>query len=289
MQFVGSITEEGGEQYVAPEDRIAVFDNDGTLWCEQPFYNQLAFALYRVHQLAPSHPEWNEKEPFRSVLNGDLKKVFASGEKGILALVAATHSGITETEFKNAVMDWTNHSEHPRFKRSYLECVYQPQLELLAYLRANGFKTYIVSGGGIDFMRPWTEEVYGIPPEQVVGSSSKSSYEVREGVGVIVKQPELNFFDDKDGKPVGIQQHIGKRPILAFGNSDGDFQMLEYTTTGDGPRLGLLVHHDDTEREYAYDRDSHIGQLARGLDEAKARGWVIVSMKNDWNEVFPAE
>ncbi|MEZ6044184.1 MAG: HAD family hydrolase [Planctomycetaceae bacterium] len=288
LKFVAAVTEEGGEQYVAPTDRVAVFDNDGCLWCEQPFYNQLAFALYRVKKLAPEHPEWNRQEPFRSILLGDASKAFASGEKGIAELVAASHAGLTETEFAAVVEDWVTHDRHPRFNSSYIECVYQPQLELLSYLRENGFKTYIVSGGGIDFMRPWSERVYGIPPEQVVGSSLKSEYEVRDGVGVVVKKPELNFIDDKEGKPVGIHHHIGKRPLIAVGNSDGDFQMLEYVTTGSGPRLGVIIHHDDAEREYAYDRDSHIGKLDRGLDEAGSRGWVLVSMKEDWKQIFPS-
>ncbi|MCA9042577.1 MAG: haloacid dehalogenase-like hydrolase [Planctomycetaceae bacterium] len=287
LNFVTQVTKAGSDHFVAPEDRVAVFDNDGCLWCEQPFYSQLAFAIYRVKKLAPEHPGWNREEPFRSILLGDTSKAFASGHKGIAELIAASHSGMTATEFSQAVEDWAANDRHPRFERSYIECVYQPQLELLAYLRENGFKTYIVSGGGIDFMRPWTERVYGIPPEQVVGSSIKSVYEVRDGIGVVVKKPELNFVDDKEGKPVGIHHHIGKRPILAVGNSDGDFQMLEYTTTGTGPRMGILIHHDDAAREYAYDRDSHVGKLNKGLDEADSRGWVLVSMKQDWKQIFP--
>jgi phosphoglycolate phosphatase-like HAD superfamily hydrolase len=287
MSFVETVTQEGSPDFVRPEDRIAVFDNDGTLWTEQPMYTQLAFIIDRVKAMAPDHPEWKDKEPFKSLLAGDAKGVAASGQKGLLELFAATHAGMTTEVFEATVTDWLKTTKHPKFNRSYLECVYQPQIELLQYLRDNGFQTLIVSGGGIDFMRPWTQAVYGIPPHQVVGSSGKTKYEVRDGKAVIVKLPEIDFIDDKAGKPVAIHKFIGKRPILAFGNSDGDFEMLEYVTTGNGPRLGLILHHDDAEREAAYDRESHFGKLARGLDEAQARGWVLVSMKSDWAVVFP--
>jgi len=287
VSFVAKVTRAGSTDFVPEPERIAVFDNDGTLWAEQPMYVQLAFVLDRVKDLAPQHPEWKTKEPFASVLKNDFKGVAASGVPGLLKLTAATHSGITTEEFEAIVTRWLATARHPQTGKPYTEMVYQPMLELLAYLRANGFKTFIVSGGGIEFMRPWTEKVYGIPPEQVVGSSIKLKYEIRNGRPVIMKEPELDFIDDKEGKPVGIQQHIGRRPIMAFGNSDGDFQMLEWTTSGSGARFGLLVHHTDPEREWAYDRDSHFGKLARGLDEGPKRGWIIVDMKQDWKQIFP--
>jgi phosphoglycolate phosphatase-like HAD superfamily hydrolase len=287
VAFVGKVTREGAAGYVPPAERIAVFDNDGTLWSEQPVYVQLAFALDRVKALAPQHPEWQAQEPFASLLKGDLGGALAGGEQAIAQIIMATHAGTTTEEFATIVKDWLATARHPATGRPYTGMVYQPMLELLGYLRANGFKTFIVSGGGIEFMRPWTEQVYGIPPEQVVGSSVKTKYELREGRPVLVRLPELNFIDDKAGKPVGIQQHIGRRPILAFGNSDGDFEMLEWATTGDGPRLGVIVHHDDAAREYVYDRKSHIGRLDRGLDEAGPRGWVLVSMKDDWRAIYP--
>ncbi len=287
VAFVEKVTKEGSPDFVPVTERIATFDNDGTLWSEQPMYFQLAFTLDRVKALAPKHPEWKTKGPFASLLKGDVKAAVASGEQGLMEMLAATHTGMTTEEFSKIVTDWISTAKHPKTGKLYTEMVYQPMLELLAYLRANGFKTFIVSGGGIEFMRPWSERVYGIPPEQVVGSSIKTKYEVRDGKPVIVRLPELNFIDDKAGKPVGINSHIGRRPIMAFGNSDGDFQMLEWTTAGSGPRFALLVHHTDAAREWAYDRDSHIGQLARGLDEGPKRGWTIVNMKNDWKAVFP--
>lgn len=289
LAFVEKVTKEGSPDFVEPEARIAVFDNDGTLWSEQPIYVQLAFAADRVRALAPEHPEWKEQEPFASLLAGDLAGVAASGHEGLLELLAATHSGMTAPEFEATVTSWLETARHPKYGRSYLECVYQPQLELLAFLREKGFRTFIVSGGGVDFMRPWTQDVYGIPPDQVVGSSLRAKYEVRNGTPVIVKLSEVEFIDDEAGKPVGIHRFIGRRPILAFGNSDGDFEMLEYTTAGPGPRLGLLLHHDDAEREAAYDRESHVGRLARGLDEAERRGWLVVSVKSDWRRVFPPD
>jgi phosphoglycolate phosphatase-like HAD superfamily hydrolase len=289
VDFVQRVTSPGGKDFVPEPERVAVFDNDGTLWAEQPFYFQLVFALDRVKALAAKHPEWKEKEPFKSALAGDLKGVLAGGEHALVELVMATHAGMTTEEFEQVVKNWIATAKHPRFNRPYTECVYQPMLELLVYLRANGFKTWIVSGGGIEFMRPWTERVYGIPPEQVVGSSIKTKFELRDGKPVLMRLPEVNFIDDKAGKPVGINQHIGRRPIAAFGNSDGDFQMLEWTTTGSGPRFGLIVHHDDAKREWAYDRKSSIGKLDRGLDEAPKRGWLVVSMQRDWKFIFPFE
>ena len=289
VEFVTKVADKNSGHYVRPAERIATFDNDGCLWSEQPMYFQLLFAVDRIKQLATKHPEWKTKEPFASVLKGDLKTALAGGEKAIAELVMTTHAGMTTDEFNKVVSDWLATAKHPKTGRRYTEMVYQPMLELLAYLRANGFKTFIVSGGGIEFMRSWTERVYGIPPEQVVGSSIKTKFEVRDGKPVIVRLPELNFIDDKAGKPVGINQHIGRRPIAAFGNSDGDFQMLQWTTAGDGLRLGLLVHHTDGEREYKYDRDSHIGKLDKGLDAASKKGWVVVSMKDDWKRIYPWE
>jgi hypothetical protein len=287
VEFVTAVTTEGGPHYVAPADRVATFDNDGTLWSEQPFYFQLAFALDRIRSMAPAHPEWQDTEPFKSVIAGDLKGVAASGKKGLAKIIGASHSGMTTDEFAEIVTDWIANAKHPQTGKPYTEMVYQPMLELLDYLRANDFKVYIVSGGGIEFMRPWTEKVYGIPPENVVGSSIKTKLQMRGGTPVIVRLPELNFVDDKEGKPIGINSHIGKRPIAAFGNSDGDFEMLDWTTSGDGLRFGMIVHHDDAIREYAYDRDSHIGKLDKGLDLGPARGWTIVSMKNDWKSIYP--
>ena len=287
VSFVENVTRSGSPGFVPPAERIATFDNDGTLWAEQPFYFQLAFAIDRVKELAPQHPEWQEKEPYASLLKGDLKAVLAGGEHALAEIVMASHAGMTTDEFSAIVRDWIAVAKHPKSGRLYTEMVYQPMLELLAYLRANDFATFIVSGGGIDFMRPWTEQVYGIPPQQVVGSSIETKFELREGVPVLVRLPKLRFVDDKEGKPVGIQSHIGRRPLAAFGNSDGDLQMLQWTTSGSGPRFALVVHHDDAEREWAYDRASHIGTLDKALDEARAKGWTVVSMKNDWSRIFP--
>ena len=289
VRFVEEVTKKGGTAFIPPAERIAVFDNDGTLWVEQPMYVQLAFALDRIKALAPAHPEWRDKQPFKAAIEGDLKTVAAGGEHALLELVMATHAGMTTDEFAQTVEDWLSKAKHPRFNRAYTELVYQPMLELLAYLRTNGFKTFIVSGGGIEFMRPWTEKIYGIPSEQVIGSSIKTKYEVRGGKPVIVRLPEIDFIDDKDGKPVGINKFIGRRPIMAFGNSDGDFQMLEWTTSGSGARFGLIVHHTDAVREYAYDRESSIGRLDKALEEAKVEGWTVVDMKKDWRYIFPFE
>src|SRR5437667_6626179 len=268
--FVAKVTTEGSSDFVPPEERIATFDNDGTLWCEQPMYFQLFFALDRVKALAPQHPEWKTKEPFASLLKGDVKGALAGGEHAILEIIAATHSGMTVTEFEKIVSDWIATAKHPKFKRPYTECIYQPMVELLAYLRANGFKTFIVSGGGIEFMRPWTEKVYGIPPEEVVGSSIKTKSEMRDGKPVLLRLPEMNFIDDKAVKPVGINEHIGRRPIAAFVISDGDQQMLEWTQAGSGARLMMLVHHDDAVREVAYGAESKIGTFSEArMTEAK--------------------
>jgi phosphoglycolate phosphatase-like HAD superfamily hydrolase len=287
LVFVRKVTDRKSSDYVPPAERIAVFDNDGTLWAEQPLYFQGLFALDRVKALAPQHPEWKERQPFKAVLENDLTALAAGGEKGLVELVMATHAGMTTTEFEAIVKDWLEAARHPRFQRPYTELVYQPMRELLAYLRANGFKTYIVSGGGVDFMRPWVEKVYGIPPEQVVGSSIKTKFELRDGKPVLERLPEVDFVDDRAGKPVGIHKFIGRQPIAAFGNSDGDLQMLQWTAGGDRPRLMALVHHTDAEREWAYDRESSVGRLTQALDEAKARGWVVVDMKRDWKRVFP--
>jgi hypothetical protein len=286
--FVSRVTNRDGPDYVPPAERIAVFDNDGTLWPEQPLYVQLAFALDRVKALAPKHPEWKTTQPFKAALEKDFKTLGTLGTKAVVQLVTATHSGETADQFNAIVKDWLVSARHPRFDKPYTELAYQPMLELLAHLRANGFKTYIVSGSGIEFMRAWTEAIYGVPPEQVIGSVIQEKYEIRNGKPELIRLPQIDFIDDKAGKPVGIHRAIGRRPIAAFGNSDGDFQMLEWTTTGGpGPRLGLIVHHDDAEREWAYDRDSPFGRLAQALDAAPARGWVVVSMKRDWRRVFP--
>jgi phosphoglycolate phosphatase-like HAD superfamily hydrolase len=288
IEFVAKVTKEGSSDFVPPDERIATFDNDGTLWAEQPMYVQLIFALDRVKALAPQHPEWNDKEPFASLLKGDVKAALAGGERAIIEIVMVTHAGMTTEEFEKTVKDWLATARHPTTQRPYTEMVYQPMLELLAYLRDNDFKTFIVSGGGVEFMRPWTEKVYGIPPEQVIGSSIKTKYELQDDKPVLVRLPELNFFDDKEGKPVAINLHIGRRPIAAFGNSDGDLQMLQWTTAGQGARFALYVHHTDGEREWAYDRKSSIGRLDKGLDEAQKNGWTVVDMKQDWKVVFPA-
>jgi phosphoserine phosphatase len=296
VAFVEKVTKEGSPDFVKPAERIAAFDNDGTLWCEQPMYFQVLFAFDRIKAMAEEHPEWKDAEPYKSVLAGDMKGLAAAGEKGLLEVMAATHTGMTVEEFHGLVADWMKTARHPRFKRPYNQCIYQPMVELLAYLRANGFKTFIVSGGGIEFMRPWTEEAYGIPPEQVVGSSGVVRFEMRpdgpaDGIKkpVLMKESKVEFVDDGPGKPVGINRFIGRRPIMAFGNSDGDLQMLQYTTAGEGARFGLIVHHTDAEREVAYDRTSQIGKLDKALDEAAAKGWTVVDMKNEWKVIFPAK
>jgi phosphoglycolate phosphatase-like HAD superfamily hydrolase len=287
--FVERVTKQGSPELVPEAERIATFDNDGTLWAEQPIYAQLAFALDRVKVLAPLHPEWKDKEPFASLLKDDLKGALAGGEAAIFEIVTVTHSGMTTDEFDKIVLDWITTAKHPKTGKLYSEMVYQPMLELLAYLRGNGFKTFIVSGGGIDFMRVFAERVYGIPPEQIVGSSGKLDFELRDGKPVLMKLPTFNFNDDKAGKPIGIQMHIGRHPIAAFGNSDGDLEMLEWAKGGGGVRFALIVHHTDAVREWAYDRVSSIGKLDKALDVAQAEGWTVVDMKNDWKNIFPFE
>jgi phosphoglycolate phosphatase-like HAD superfamily hydrolase len=288
--FVAKVTTQGGPDFVVPEKRIAVFDNDGTLWAEQPAYFQIIFALDRIKAMAADHPEWKDTEPFKSVLAGDMKGLIASGEKGLLEVVAATHSAMTTDEFTALVAEWLKTARHPRFDRPYNQLVYQPQLELLDYLRANGFKTFIVSGGGVEFMRVFAEQSYGIPPEQVVGSSGVVKFQLdAEGKPQLIKEPKVEFIDDGPGKPVGINRFIGRQPIFAFGNSDGDQQMLEWTAARDGASFMGIVHHTDAEREWAYDRTSHIGKLDKALDEGISKGWTIVDMKADWKVVFPPE
>ena len=285
--FVRQVTTEGSPEFVPVPARIATFDNDGTLWSEKPLPFQLLFAFDRVKALASGHPEWATQEPFASLLKGDMERVLGSGTKGVAEIMAATHSGMTTEEFAPIVAHWMASATHPRTGRLYTEMVYQPMIELLTYLRANGFKTFIVSGGGVEFMREWTERVYGIPPEQVIGTAGKLKFEIRDRRPVLIKLPEIDFIDDKEGKPVAIQSRIGRRPIAAFGNSDGDLQMLQWTTAGGGPRFAMFVHHDDAQREFAYDRTDRLQQFDKGWDEAVARGWTVVSMKNDWKTVFP--
>lgn len=289
VDFVKRITTKGGKDFVPLAERIAVFDNDGTLWSELPMYFQALFMFDRIKTLAPRHPEWKEKEPFASVLRGDVKAALAGGEHALLEMAMATHTGMTTAEFEKIVTDWITTAKHPKTGKLYTEMVFQPMLEVLVYLRANGFKTFIVSGDGVEFMRPWAEKVYGIPPEQIIGSSIKTKYEVRDGQPVIVRLAEIDFIDDKEGKPVAINKFIGRRPIFAFGNSDGDHEMLLWTAAGSGARFMGIVHHTDAEREWAYDRQSSIGRLDKGLDEAKAKGWTVVSMKDDWKRIFPFE
>lgn len=287
--FVRKVVRSGSPDFVPPAQRIATFDNDGTLWGEQPFYFQFLFAVDRIKAMAAKRPEWKEKEPFASVLRGDLKAALAGGEHAILEMIGATHTGLTTEEFEAVVRDWFATAKHPTTGKLYSEMVYKPMLELLAYLRANSFKTYIVSGGGVEFMRVFAEKVYGIPPEQVIGSSGKQALQYRDGKPIIVKLPAVDFIDDKEGKPLAIQKAIGRRPIAAFGNSDGDLQMLQWTCDTAGPRFCLYVHHTDATREWAYDRASSIGRLDKGLDQAKAKGWTVVDMKNDWKRVFSFE
>jgi phosphoglycolate phosphatase-like HAD superfamily hydrolase len=287
VDFVARVTTTGGPDYVKPEERIAVFDNDGTLWTEQPAYTQLLFALDRVKALAPQHPEWRRKQPFKAALAGDVKALAAGGARPLMELMATTHAGGGPEDFQALAAEWLAHAENPKFKARYDRLVYQPMLELLDYLRANGFKTYIVSGGGVDFLRAFAERAYGVPPEQIIGSSIVTKFARVDGKPALRREAKIAFIDDKEGKPVAINAHIGRRPIAAFGNSDGDLEMLQWTTAGAGPRFGLIVHHDDAAREAAYDRASPVGRLARALDEAPQHGWVVVSMKKDWKVVFP--
>jgi hypothetical protein len=289
IEFVAKTTRKGSPDFVPTSGRIAVFDNDGTLWCEQPIYVQALFVVDRIKQLSPQHPEWRTNEPYAAALQGDVNRALAGGVPALTELLMATHAGMTSEAFEKIALDWLATARHPKTGKPFTEMVYQPMLELLAFLRAQGFKTYVVSGGGVEFIRPWAERVYGIPPEQVIGSSIKTKYQVLDGKPGILRLPEVNFINDKAGKPVGIYERIGRRPLLAFGNSDGDFEMLEWTTGGPGERLGLILHHNDAAREFAYDREARVGRLARGLDEGPKRGWLIVSMKDDWKRVFAFE
>ena len=290
VDFVSRVTAEGGPDFVPVAERIAVFDNDGTLWVEHPMYTQLAFAIARVRALAAEHPDWATTQPFKAALDGDMKAFAATGMHGFTEIIAATHAGMTTDEFETIVADWLATAKHPRFDRPYTELVYQPMLEVMAYLRDNGFETYIVSGGGIEFMRPWTDRVYGVPPQNVVGSSIETTFEMRDGIPILMRLPDIDFVDDRAGKPVGINSHIGRRPIAAFGNSDGDLEMLQWTTIGaDGARLGMIVHHTDAVREYAYDRDTDFGRLDAALDAAPNEGWILIDMARDWNVLWPTD
>ena len=287
IEFVTKTIKKGSKDFIPIADRIACFDNDGTLWSEQPMYFQLAFAIDRVKTLAPEHPEWKTTQPFKALLEGDMKTVMAGGEKALFQIVMSTHAGMTTEAFEKTVKNWMSTATHPKTKRHYNEMIFQPMAELLNYLRANGYKTFIVSGGGVDFMRPWVEQAYGITPDQVVGSSGKVRYDTLNGKPVLIKLPEVNFIDDKEGKPVGIHQYIGKRPVFTGGNSDGDYAMLQWTSTASGyPRFGMIVHHTDAEREWAYDRESHIGKLEKGLDDAAKHNWMVVDMKKDWKKIY---
>ena len=287
VDFVHSVTDSGGSDFVPANKRIATFDNDGTLWSEKPTYFQLTFIMDRVRSMSADHPEWKTTQPFQAVLENDMNAIKAAGEHGLLELAMATHAGMTTDEFEAIVKEWLKTARHPKTGQPYNSMIYQPMLELLDYLRANDFKVFIVSGGGVEFMRPWTEAVYGIPPDQVVGSSIETRYELRDGKPVLVRLPELHFIDDNVTKPVAINRFIGQRPILAGGNSDGDFEMLKWTTSGEGKRLGLIVHHTDAEREWAYDRESSEGRLVRGLDKADENGWLVIDMASDWKVIFP--
>ncbi|PAU96286.1 HAD family hydrolase [Paracoccus salipaludis] len=287
IDFVTAATTEGGPGWVEPEDRIATFDNDGTLWTEHPVYFQFMFVSDRIRHLAPRHPEWKLQPPFKGILEGDTKAVAASGEHGVTELMAVTHAWMTAEAFEEIVSDWISTARHPRFDRPYDSLIYQPMVELMDYLRDNGFQTWIVSGGGADFMRPWADDAYGIPPQQIIGSQIAEDYQIIEGKPQFMRKPQVFFVDDGPGKPVGIHRHIGKRPVMAFGNSDGDYQMLEYTTSGDGPSLAMIVHHTDGDREYAYDRDTHIGRLDKAMTDAPAKGWHLIDMARDWSTIYP--
>jgi phosphoglycolate phosphatase-like HAD superfamily hydrolase len=286
VDFVERTTTEGSADYLEPNDRIAVFDNDGTLWTEQPLYNQFLFAIDRLRVLAPDHPEWNDDPALGAVLKGDMAAFGETGMKGVVELVMATHAGLTTEAFDAVVLDWIGAAQHPVWKRPYPKTAFQPMIELLDYLRANGYSTFIVSGGGVEFMRAFTQDAYGIPPEQVIGSTGKTEFKVIDGKPVLVKLPEIDAVNDGPGKPVGIQKFLGRRPVITVGNSDGDLEMLQYTAAGDGPRFMAIVHHDDAERETAYDKGSSVGALDKALTEANARGWTVISMKNDWTQIF---
>ena len=286
IDFANRVSDPNSPDFVPVSQRIATFDNDGTLWSEQPVYFQVLFALDRVKALAPEHPEWQTKEPFASLIRGDTAALVEGGEHALMEVLMATHAGMTTDEFEQIAMDWISTARHPKTNRLYTGMVYQPMLEVLELLRSKGFKTYIVSGGGVEFMRPWVNQVYGIPPEQVIGSRIKTKYALVNGKPVLVRLPEIDFIDDKEGKPIAIHSIIGRRPIAAFGNSDGDLQMLEWTMAGQGPRFAMLVHHTDAEREWAYDSDSRIGRLDKALDRANQLGWTVVDMKNDWSKIY---
>jgi phosphoglycolate phosphatase-like HAD superfamily hydrolase len=286
-QFVEKTTNPSSSDFVPENKRIAVFDNDGTLWAESPIYFQLFYAVDFIKKNASSHPEWSNNPTIKAILNDDLHTALAGGEKALAEIIMVSHAGMTEEEFKSSVSTWLQNEKHPDTGKAFNKMIYQPMVELLEYLRSNGYKTFIVSGGGIDFIRVWAEEAYGIPPYQVVGSSLKAEYKEIDGKNQVVKLPELNFYDDKGGKPVGIHQHIGETPTMAFGNSDGDYEMLEYTTQSPGARLGVFIHHTDSVREYAYDRNTLVGKLVRGLDNAEANGWLLVDMANDWKTIYP--
>lgn len=287
IDYIKDVTNKESANFIPEIDRIATFDNDGNLWSEQPAYFQLFFAMDRVKELAKDHPEWQNKHPFKAVLENDMKTLIASGEKGIMELIMATHAGITTDEFELLVKNWLETAQHPRFNKPYNQLIYQPMLELLDYLRANDFKTFIVSGGGIEFMRPWVEEAYGIPKDQVVGSSIATEYDYNNGAPVIRRLSKIDFIDDKAGKPVGINKFIGRKPVFASGNSDGDLQMMQWTDSNPYKSFQLYLHHTDADREWAYDRESHIGQFNKGLDEALEKGWNIIDMKNDWKTIYP--
>ena len=287
LKFIAVVSDSANTSFVHEDNRIVVFDNDGTLWSERPVYFQLYFALDRIKTLAPDHPEWKDQQPFKAVLENDMKTLLASGEHGLLKLIMASHSGMTTTEFEGIVKDWIAVARHPDTGKHFTEMVYQPMLELLSFLQENNFKTYIVSGGGIEFMRPWVEEVYGIPPEQVIGSSIKTEFQINNGIPQLIRLPELDFLDDKEGKPIAINKFIGKKPIAAFGNSDGDLQMLQWTDSHKENSLMVYIHHTDSVREWAYDRDSHVGRLDKGLDEAAKKNWLVVDMNNDWKSIYP--
>lgn len=287
QSFIEETTDASSQFFIPADERIAVFDNDGTLWSEKPYYFQLQFAIDRVKQLAPENPEWKNKQPFKAVLEDDLETLMGAGMEGLFRLIMISHAGMTNEEFHNVVKEWIKTARHPGTGKLYKEMIYQPMIEVLEYFRANGFKTYIVSGGGVDFMRPWAEEVYGIPPEQVIGSSIKKEFQIINGEPAIKRLPEMDFIDDKEGKPLGIDKFIGRRPAAAFGNSDGDLQMLQWTAAGNGLKLLVYIHHTDSLREWAYDRESHIGKLNKGLDEAIGKGWTLVDMAEDWKTIYP--
>ena len=287
IEYVTRVTDSSNNEFIPVEDRIATFDNDGNLWSEQPYYYQLAFAMDRIREMAAENPGWSNEQPFKAAIDGDMQTVLSSGTHGLLELVMVSHAGMTAAEFDGIVEDWIDTARHPRFDQPYNNLIYQPMLELLDYLRANEFKTYIVSGGGVEFMRVWAPEAYGIPADQIVGSTIKTVFEYSNDEAVIRRLPEIDFIDDKEGKPIGINKFIGKKPVFASGNSDGDLQMLQYTASNNHLSFLLYLHHTDSEREWAYDRDSHIGRLDKGLDEAKERGWTVIDMKRDWKVIYP--